>query len=209
MAQWSTDLAAIEAEIERIRSLGLDALRARWRSMFGAVPPAALTKDLLVRIMAYRLQEEAFGGLDRATIKLQDGMARGEKPGTAAKRRLKAGTVLVREYRSELHTVTVVEDGFVWRGTTYASLSTIARAITGTAWGGPRFFGLRSPDRNQQCQEPTEPLAKPQQAGRGIRAGIGRAEVIERQQAQRHDGAAEASRSHGLFGVSTPSGKTQ
>jgi hypothetical protein len=179
--------------------------------MFGAVPPAALTKDLLVRIMAYRMQEEAFGGLDRATRKLLDGMARGERPDPDAKRRLKAGTVLVRDYQGDRHTVTVVTDGFVWRGTTYASLSTIARAITGTAWGGPRFFGLRSPDRNQQCQEPTEPLAKPKQASLGIRAGIDRAEVIERQQVRRHDGAAEASRSHGHFGngVSTPSGKTQ
>jgi DUF2924 family protein len=52
-------------------------------------------------------------------------------------------TVLVREYRGERHTVTVVPDGFVWRDTTYGSLSMIARAITGTAWNGPRFFGLR------------------------------------------------------------------
>jgi hypothetical protein len=145
MAQRSIDRPAIEAEIERVRSLGLDALRARWRSMFGAMPPMALTKDLLVRMMAYRIQEEAFGGLDRATIKLLDGLGRGEKPGRQAKRRLKAGTVLVREYQGERHTVTVVPDGFVWRNATYASLTTIARAITGTAWNGPRFFGLRVP----------------------------------------------------------------
>ena len=64
MAQRSTDLPAIEAEIERIRSLGLDALRARWRSMYRVMPPMALTKDLLVRMLTYRIQEEAFGGLD-------------------------------------------------------------------------------------------------------------------------------------------------
>ncbi len=52
--------------------------------------------------------------------------------------------MLVREYQGERHTVTVVPDGYVWRETTYASLSTIARAITGTAWNGPRFFGLRT-----------------------------------------------------------------
>jgi hypothetical protein len=165
MAQRSTDLPAIEAEIERIRLLGLDARRARWRSMFGAMPPMALTKDLLARIMAYRIQEEAFGGLDRATRKLLDGLAQGEKLGTEVKRRLKAGTVLIREYQGERHTVTVVPDGFVWRGSTYGSLSTIARAITGTAWGGPRFFGLRSPNSNQEDQEPDEPIAKPKQAG--------------------------------------------
>jgi hypothetical protein len=111
MAQRSTDLPAIESEIERIRSLGLDVLRARWRSMFGAVPPAALTKDLVARMMAYRIQEEAFGGLDRVTIKLLDGLACGEKPGTEVKRRLKAGTVLIREYQGERHTVTVCLTG--------------------------------------------------------------------------------------------------
>jgi hypothetical protein len=166
MAQRSTDLPAIEAEIEHIRSLGLDALRVRWRSTFGATPPLALTKDLLARMMAYRIQEEAFGGLDRATIRLLDRLSRGEKPGTEVNRRLKAGTVLVREYQGERHTVTVVPGGFVWRGTTYGSLSTTARAITGTPWGGPRFFGLRSANGNQEEKEPDEPAAKPKQGGR-------------------------------------------
>jgi hypothetical protein len=82
-------------------------------------------------MMIYRVQEEAFGGLDRSTRKLLDGMGQGEKPGTDVKRRLKAGTVLVREYRGERQTVPVVTDGFVWEGATYGSLSTIARAITG------------------------------------------------------------------------------
>jgi len=138
------DPAAIEAEIERIRSLGVDELRKQWRMTFGSIPPRALTKDLIARMISYRLQEETFGGLDRATVKLLDRLARGEKP--ELNRRLKAGTVLVREYRGERHTVTVGRDGFVWRDTTYSSLSTIARAITGTAWNGPRFFGLRVAD---------------------------------------------------------------
>jgi Protein of unknown function (DUF2924) len=122
--------------------------------MFGAMPPMALTKDLIARMMIYRVQEEAFGGLDRSTRKLLDGMAQGEKPGSEVKRRLKAGTVLVREYQGQRHTVTVVPDGFVWQGATYGSLSTIARTITGTAWGGPRFFGLRSANSKQEDQEP-------------------------------------------------------
>lgn len=143
MALGSADLEAIEAEIDRIRSLGLDALRAHWRVTFGAVPPKGLTKDLIARMITYRIQEEAFGGLDRATVKLLDGLARGQKSAPEFKRRLKTGTVLVREYQGERHTVTVVPDGFVWRETTYSSLSTIARAITGTNWNGPRFFGLR------------------------------------------------------------------
>ena len=68
----------------------------------------------------------------------QSGRSEADRP-----RRLKPGTVLLREYQGERHTVTVVANGYVWREATYASLSIIARAITGTAWNGPRFFGLR------------------------------------------------------------------
>jgi Protein of unknown function (DUF2924) len=142
MAQRTIDAAAIEAEVDQIRSLGIDALRATWRTLFGAVPPKGLTKDIIGRMIAYRIQEVAFGGLDRETLKLLDRMARGEKP-NELDRRLKAGTVLAREYNGERHTVTVVPDGFLWRDMTYSSLSIIAQAITGTKWNGPRFFGLR------------------------------------------------------------------
>jgi Protein of unknown function (DUF2924) len=144
MDQRTADAAAIEAEVDHVRSLGIDALRKRWRLMFGATPPKGLTKNIIARMIAYRIQEEAFGGLDRETVKLLDRLARGEKP-NELNRRLKAGTVLVREYKGERHTVTVAPDGFLWRDTTYSSLSTIARTITGTAWNGPRFFGLRVP----------------------------------------------------------------
>jgi len=90
-----------------------------------------------VHLLAH--QERAFGGINPQTAKVLDGFARGHK---LPDRRLKAGTVLVREYQGERHTVTVVPGGYVWRERTYASLSTIARAITGTAWNGPRFFVL-------------------------------------------------------------------
>jgi DUF2924 family protein len=83
---------------------------------FPRVNPSAAASD--PRLIAYRIQEEAFGGLDRATVKLLDRLARGEKP--ELNRRLKAGTVLVREYQGERHTVTVVPDGFVWRDATVA-----------------------------------------------------------------------------------------
>jgi Protein of unknown function (DUF2924) len=62
--------------------------------------------------------------------------------------------VLVREHQGERHTVTVVPGGYVWRENTYASLSNIARAITGTAWNGPRFFGLRSRGESEPATEP-------------------------------------------------------
>jgi hypothetical protein len=115
----STNPAAIEAEIAHLRSLALDALRRHWRVIFGRTPPAALSKDLLGRMIAYRLQERAFGGLDRESLRFLHGLAR---HGGSPRRRLKPGTVLVRDYQGQRHT--------------------IARAITGTAWSGPRFFAL-------------------------------------------------------------------
>src|SRR5215203_1126057 len=133
----------IAAEIERVRSLPLADLRTAWRKMFSRSPPAALTRDLLARMIAWRMQEKAFGGHDPESLKLLARLARGERAGEP-RRSLKSGTVLVRDYRGERHSVTVVAGGFVWREETYASLSTIARAITGTAWNGPRFFGLRA-----------------------------------------------------------------
>jgi hypothetical protein len=143
MRQQRTEPAAIEAEIARLRSLALDALRRRWRVVFGRTPPAGLSKDLLGRMMAWRLQEQAFGGLDRESLSFLEGLAR---HGGSPRRQLKPGTVLVRDYQGQRHIVTVAADGFDWQGTTYASLSAIARAITGTAWSGPRFFALARPN---------------------------------------------------------------
>ena len=76
----------IEAEINQIRSLRLDELRARWRATFRSSPPPAFTKDLVVRFLCWHLQEQAFGGLDSDTAKLLDRVARGDRPG--ADRRL-------------------------------------------------------------------------------------------------------------------------
>ncbi len=134
---------AAEAEIDRVRSLGLDELRSLWRMTFRASPPTAFTKDLVARSICWHIQEQACGGLDRDTAKLLASLARGDKPGADRSRRLKPGTVFVREYQGERHTVTVMPDGFLWRDSTYKSLTTIARAITGTAWSGPRFFGVQ------------------------------------------------------------------
>jgi hypothetical protein len=93
--RWS-DPAAVEAEIARIPSLALDALRRRWRAAFGRSPPAALSKNLLGRMIAFRLQERAFGGLDRESLSLLDGFARHT---VSPRRHLKPGTMLVRDYQ--------------------------------------------------------------------------------------------------------------
>jgi len=93
---------------------------------------------------------EAFGTLDRATLKLLDGVARRNGP---SERNLKIGTVLVRDYQGRRHTVTVESQGYVWEGQAYSSLSAIARAITGTAWSGPRFFALKSSAAQDAAQD--------------------------------------------------------
>jgi hypothetical protein len=143
MLQRFVDPAAVEAEIERVRSLSGDALRRRWQSVFGRSAPEHLTTDLKRRMIAARIQEEAFGTLDRATLKLLDSLARRDGS-RQAERNLKIGTVLIRDYQGQRHTVTVEPEGYVWEGQPYSSLSAIARAITGTAWSGPRFFALKS-----------------------------------------------------------------
>lgn len=159
MNRQRSDRAAIEAEIDLVRSLGLDALRKRWRSTFGASPPAGLTKDIVARMICHRLQEETFGGLDREMVRLLDSLVSGRKP-DELNRRLKPGTVLFREYNGERHTVTVAPGGFVWRGAAYSNLSTIARTITGTAWNGPRFFGLRGKTPSNENSESKKPVTK-------------------------------------------------
>jgi hypothetical protein len=97
---------------------------------------------------------KAFGGLSRVSRRVFDELAGGKQTIEPARRRLKPGTVLVREYQGERHTVTVAPDGFVWREETYTSLSTIAHLVTGTNWNGPKFFGLRlASDKTRKAEE--------------------------------------------------------
>jgi hypothetical protein len=138
------DTAAVEAEIARVRSLSGPALRRHRQAVFARSVPQHLTADLLRPMIANRIQEEAFGTLDRATLKLLDGLARRDGS-RRAERSLKIGTVLVRDYQGRHHTVTVALQGYVWEAQPFSSLSAIAWAITGTAWSGPRFFALRAP----------------------------------------------------------------
>jgi Protein of unknown function (DUF2924) len=170
MPRPASDRAAIETEIVRVRSLGLDELRTLWRVTFRSSPPTAFTKDLMARFLCWHIQEQAQGGLDPETAKHLEGRARGDKPGADRPRRLKPGTVLLREYQGDRHTVTVVANGYLWRETTYASLSTIARAITGTSWNGPRFFGLRSDAESTASSEAANVSSAPDNRRHLIRA---------------------------------------
>src|SRR5580704_6391799 len=141
----------LEAELDRIAALGLDEARTLWREMTQQNAPKALSGDLLARMIAYRVQEERLGKLDREMRKLLDRLAKG---GAEPVRHLKVGTVMVREHQGTLHEVMVVPGGFSWQDKTYPSLSTIARAITGTSWNGHRFFGLRGRSGTEAAVEP-------------------------------------------------------
>jgi hypothetical protein len=113
---------------------------------------------LLLRTLAWQLQEKAFGGHDKATLQLLE--AYGQKQaGDARCQRLKAGTVLVREFGGARYTVTIVREGFVWQEKTYSSLTAIARVITGTNWNGPRFFGLREGEARKAGRQQRERVA--------------------------------------------------
>jgi Protein of unknown function (DUF2924) len=150
--------ASIEDEIAQLRDLDLKGLRVRWRNAFGKPAPEHLTRYLLFRIIAYRLQADRFRDLDPGTLKVLKLAAGQEGPASAISKDLARldqrrfapppGTVLVREWDRKSHRVMVMPDGFAWNGETFASLSEIAFAITGTKWNGPRFFGLR--DRRPQ-----------------------------------------------------------
>lgn len=130
----------LREKLARLADLSAGQLDAKWRQHFRTEPPSDFSRDLILRAIAHRLQEQSLGGLAPKHCKLLDRMAQG---GGEPVRALKVGTMMVREFQGVLHEVVVVPGGFHWQGRVHSSLSTIARAITGTAWNGPRFFGLR------------------------------------------------------------------
>jgi hypothetical protein len=139
------------AEIAHLQDLDLTGLRARWHSAFRRKAPDHLPRHLLYRILAYHLQADRFGDLDRDTQRFLDRVAAGTRNANeiptasdqASRHGLAPGTVLVREWDGKPQRVMVLKEGFGWNGTTYRSLTEIAFAMTGTRWSGPRFFGLR------------------------------------------------------------------
>ena len=158
----------IDAEVGRIGSLGIDALRTLWRKRRGGEAPAALSKDLIARALVHWLQEESFGGLSPQVRRFLVAVG---KNGTEPIRHLKVGSVIVREHQGVLQEVMVVADGFRWRGKTYSSLSTIALKITGTTWNGPRFFGLRGADKAEDLSDmPPKPGGPPSRSQSSVKS---------------------------------------
>ena len=140
------DRDALSAEIAGLSKASIKDLRERWKTLYGKEPSSQIGRSFLIRAIAYRLQEKAFGGLKPSTQRILDRVCDGrEEIGQEgiAKRRASAGTVLIREWRGVRHRVVVLDNDVTYRGRRYKSLSEVARAITGARWSGPLFFGLR------------------------------------------------------------------
>ncbi len=131
----------VAREIADLDELDRESLIARWRAAYGAPPPRKLSRALLEKALAYEIQCSAFGDLSIATKRALRAAA-ASKSGSTGPRPLNPGARLIREWNGVVHEVDVTGDRYIWQGQTYRSLTAIARAITGTKWSGPRFFGL-------------------------------------------------------------------
>ena len=124
-----------------LNSMDREALLALWSATLGGGSPARLSQPFLRRVLAWELQAKAQGGLPAAVRKKLDALASGTAKAPSPK--VKTGGRFLREWNGVTHVVDVVEGGFLWKGERHRSLSAIARAITGSHWSGPRFFGLQ------------------------------------------------------------------
>jgi Protein of unknown function (DUF2924) len=136
----------VKTRLDHVSKLSKSQLVSFWQQLFKTTPPQ-VRRELLIRILAYKIQEQAYGGLSAETRKRLRELARqfaanpdSELQGIS---RIKPGTRLIRECRGQSHHVTVLEQGYSYAGKRYSSLSQIACLITGTRWSGPLFFGLK------------------------------------------------------------------
>ncbi len=153
-------MSTLEDEVGSLEGLPTHELKIAWRRLYRAEPPRCLPRDLMIRALAYRMQERARGGLPPATKrKLRSLVAELEAkgpqvfdPGIV----LKPGARLIREWAGQTHTVIVIDDGFEYDGERYPSLTKIAARITGAHWSGPRFFGVGKKARPAAAADATD-----------------------------------------------------
>lgn len=137
-------MPSLEADIAALTAMSSAALRQRWRDAWRQ-PAPDIGPDLMRRGIAWKLQQRVHGGLATSVRReLERAIENLEKGGEGKVTLLKPGTQLIREWGGTAHHVLVCEEGFEYDGRQFASLSQIARLITGAHWSGPRFFGLRS-----------------------------------------------------------------
>ena len=135
---------------ERIALLKLSSiveLKQQWRALYNSKPPLRISRKLLIRAVAYRIQEQVCGGLKSSTRRLLIRIANDARSGQPLKfvpdAPAPAGTVLMREWRGVTHEVRVLDRGVLYKRRRYRSLTEVAKVITGAHWNGPQFFGLR------------------------------------------------------------------
>lgn len=155
-------MSNLSDRIAALEKMTPSALRAEWRKHY-RMPAPALSRDLLARGIAYRLQEKEQGGLSASVERWLLALANEAKADKTAplpvSALLRPGMQLVRGWHGKTHSVVVTEHGFLWNGSSHSSLSSIAQAITGTKWSGPRFFGLRGKDGITVAGEKTRAAA--------------------------------------------------
>ena len=138
---------ASKEALSRLPKLDIRELREEWRGLYKTDASAHLSRELLIRAVAYRMQEVALGGLrpepQRQLRQIAQDLQENGQARIRFRPQLKPGTRLMREWQGRTYEVVVLDDGFSWQGTRCNSLSAIARKITGTAWSGPLFFGLK------------------------------------------------------------------
>lgn len=133
--------------LDHLEGLSRDDLKALWSDLYGQPAPPRFRRDLLLAVVAYRLQEKRLGGLSAKTRRelraLAEAVGRNKDYCPASTPAYKPGTRLIRKWGREVHEVTILTEGYAYRGSVYRSLSEIARLITGTRWNGQAFFGQR------------------------------------------------------------------
>jgi hypothetical protein len=143
----------LAAELESLPDLSTSALREKWEFLSGTPASPGLNRFLLIRVIAYRLQERAFGGLkpsSRARLDQAISTLTGDSAKVPARRQLKPGSRLLREWHGTTHEVIVTHDGMLYQNKRYRSLSEVAGIITGGHWSGPMFFGLVKSRRDRR-----------------------------------------------------------
>lgn len=148
LAHRALRMASVKEQLAGLNSMSPARLRAEWRRLHrGQALPQGLTASQLMRSIAWRMQEKALGAMPPARTRELDRLAEqlitGGEIDVGAVPSLKLGSRLVRHWHGKVHSVTVLDEGYEFEERHYSSLTQIARQITGAAWSGPRFFGLK------------------------------------------------------------------
>jgi Protein of unknown function (DUF2924) len=148
---------SVDQRLADLPKLSKPALRELWKELLNSTAPPQLRRHLIIPILAYRLQEQAFGSLttaNRGRIRqLGRAFENNSNAAVSSVPSFKPGTRLVRQWGDQVHLVNVESSGYEYQGARYKNLSEIARLITGTRWSGPLFFGIKTETSSSKSKE--------------------------------------------------------